>query len=256
METVILPKNGGTARIDSLGEEALSDVLALQDAAYAALPADKKRFILRQGAGYFLDLMMRRTGVMIGARTNKGQLVAQMALHGPVTLREAIALRLITKNDVPFHHAALTDNIVVIQSMTAHPDWRGNNLPQNMLAYGMSLPFVQMADHVFAQIAADNRRSWDVFARNNFGIVAAAYDPDDNLPRFIFQKPAFGFDFAPEVIADDVDPIEDFPAIVTLTQREALVGMYDENPTGKLSFLRSNEVLNLMPIMAKVGGRR
>jgi hypothetical protein len=113
-----------------------------------------------------------------------------------------------------------------------------------------------VVDHVFAQISAGNKRSWDVFARQKFGIVAAAYDPDDGLPRFIFQKPAFGFDFAPAVSADEVDPVVDFPAIVHLTQREAMVGLYEEHSTDKLAFLRSRDVLNLVPTLAKVHGRR
>jgi GNAT superfamily N-acetyltransferase len=179
-------------------------------------------------------------------------LIAQIALMGPMELREAIALHHITFNDVPFHHAALTDSVVIFKSMAVHPDWRGNDLSGNLVAFALDLPLARVADHLFAQISAGNRRSWDIFARLGFGIVAAAYDPGDKQPRFIFQKPAFGFDFAGEVIADEVDPREDFSAIVALTQNEALVGVYEKDGKGKLAFMRNREVLPLMPTLAMV----
>jgi GNAT superfamily N-acetyltransferase len=175
-----------------------------------------------------------------------------MALVGPMPLREAIASQLITKNQVPFHHAALTDSVVVCKSLATHPAWRGNNLANALVAFMEELPFTRAAAHIFAQISAGNKRSWGVFARNGFGIVAAVYDQADGQPRFIFQKPAFGFDFSSEIIVDDVIPCEDFPAIVNLTQREALVGTCDETASGKLAFLRSREALNLMPVLARV----
>jgi len=251
MTELLLPKKGDLARIDILGSEDLTDVLALQDATRGALAADRKMFVLPQGTAYFQNLLMRQTGLMIGIRTSK-KLIAQMALMGPMELREAIALKIITSNDVPFPHASLTDSVIVFKSLAAHPDWRGNDLAKNLIAYALELPFTKVVDHVFAQISVGNKRSWDSFVQQGFGIVAAAYDPNDKQPRFIFQKPAFGFDFAHEVIADDVDPVSDFPAIVNLTQRDGLIGVYDEDSKDKLAFLRSREVLNLMPTLAKV----
>jgi hypothetical protein len=257
MKEFTLPKTGGKAKIEILSDTALPEVIALHEATRAALPDDKKRYILPQGTAYFQNLLSRLTGLMIGIRTEDNTLVAQMALMGPLTLSEAIALHLITHNDVPFHHASLSDSVVVIKSLSSHPDWRGNDLAKNLVTFATELPFTQVCDHLFAQISVGNKRSWDVFARQKFGIVAAAFDPDDGLPRFVFQKPAFGFDFAPQIIADEVDPLADFPAIVALTQREALVGVCDEKSGEKLSFLRSREELNLMPVLAKVsGGRR
>jgi len=251
MTTFTLPKIGEMAELSVLADLDLSDVCALQEASRAALPEDKKRFILPQSAAYFQNLLMRQTGKMIGIRTD-GKLIAQMALYGPIELREAIALKLITRNDVPFHHASLPDRVVIFKSMVSHPDWRGNDLGKNMISFALKTQLVRGADHVFAQISTGNKRSWDVFARQKFGIVAAAHDPEDGMPRFIFQKPAFDFDFSPEIIADDVDPIIDFPAIITLTQREGLIGMYGEHAVDKLIFLRSREATNLMPTIARV----
>jgi hypothetical protein len=251
MKEFNLPKHGGTAQISILDGSDLSDVLALQEMTRQALPADKKMFILPQGTAYFQNLLMRQTGIMIGIRA-EGQLIAQMALMGPMELREAIALHIITNNDVPFPHASLTDSVIVFKSMARNPEWRGNDLAKNMLTFALDQPFTRIVDHVFAQISAGNKRSWDSFVRHGFGIVAAAYDPKDGQPRFIFQKPAFGFDFAPAIIADDVDAKVDFPAIINLTQREALIGTYDGDASDKLVFMRSNEVLNLMPTLAKV----
>lgn len=253
MKEFTLPKTGGTARIDILDGSDLPEVLALQEATRASLPADKKRFVLPQSAAYFQNLLARTTGLLIGIRA-ENKLVAQMALMGPIPLREAMALRLITRNDVPFHHASLSDNVIICKSLSSLPDWRGNDLAKNLLSFALDLPLTRICDHVFTQISVGNKRSWDVFARQHFGIVSAAFDPDDGLPRFILQKPAFGFDFAPEIIADEADPIIDFPAIVALTQREALVGIYDKDSAEKLAFMRNREILNLMPTLARVQG--
>jgi hypothetical protein len=255
MKQYTLPKTGGVARISILEDTDLPDVLALQEATRDALPADKKMFILPQSTTYFQNLLTRQNGLMIGIRS-EGKLIAQMALMGPMELREAIALRAITSNDIVFHHAALTDSVVIFKSMTSHPEWRGNDLANSLMVFALDLPFTQVAAHVFAQISVGNKRSWDVFARHGFGIVAAAYDPKDNQPRFVFQKPAFGFDFSDAVIVDEVNPQDDFPAIVNLTQREALIAVPEEGSTDRLAFLRSREVLNLVPTVAKVGGRK
>ena len=251
MATFTLPKTGTEAHIELLDEAALGDVLALQEISRACLPEDKKRFIILQSPAYFQNLLTRRTGVMIGVRTD-GMLIAQMAVYGPVELREAIALKLITRNDLPFHHASLTDNVVIYKSMTAHPEWRGNDLSKNMLIFADALPLTRAAHHAFAQVSVGNKRSWDAFARQHFGIVAAAYDPEDGMARFIFQKPTFGFDFAPEIIADDADPVADFSAIANLTQREALIGLYGPDCTEKLIFLRNRESVNILPTLARI----
>jgi hypothetical protein len=256
MKEFVLPKNGGVAKIDVLGIADLPDVTFLHDATRAVLPAEKKRFILPQSTTYFRNLLSRATGLMVGIRTDN-KLVAQLALMGPLPLREAIANGNITRNDVPFHHASLSDGIVVLKSLAAHPDWRGNDLAINLVRFATELPFTQVCDHIFTQISVGNKRSWDAFARLKFGIVAAAYDPDDGLPRFIFQKPAFDFDFEPDIMADEVDPASDFSAIVSLTQREGLIGVYDEGSTDKLIFLRNSEEQPiLMPSVARVRERR
>jgi len=251
MQDFVLPINGNAAHLSVLGETDLNDVLSLQNAARDALPADKKHFILPRDIPYFQNLLAHATGRMAGVRTN-GKLVAQVAMMGPLTLREALAMHAITYNDIAFHHAALTDIVIVFKSLASHPEWRGNNLANNLISFALELPFTQACHHVFAQISVGNKRSWDVFSRQGFGIVAAAYDPADGHPRFIFQKPAFGFDFADETSADDVDPSSDFPAIISLTQREALIGIYEEGSTEKLRFMRNREALNLMPVIAKV----
>jgi GNAT superfamily N-acetyltransferase len=251
MKEYLLPKAGGTARIDILEGGDLTAVMALQDKTRDALPATMKMFVLPQGISYFQNLLMRQTGLMIGIRA-QGMLVAQMVLMGPMILRDAIAQHLVTYNEVPFHHAGLTDSVVIFKSMAVHPDWRGNDLAKNLVEFALTLPFTLIADHVFAQVSVGNKRSWDVFARQGFGIVAAAYDPKDNMPRFIFQRPAIAFDFSPTVIVDEVDPVENFSAIVNLTQRDGLVGIYEQGSTDKLAFMRSSDTLNLMPTLAKV----
>jgi hypothetical protein len=255
MTEFVLPKTGGVAKIDVLGPSDLPDVLALHETTRAALPADKKRFILPQSTDYFQNLLDGTTGLMIGIRAEDGLLLAQMALMGPMPLREAIASHMITHNDeIPFHHAGLGDSVLICKSITSLPDWRGNDLAKNLVTFAIELPIAKITDHMFAQISVGNKRSWDTFVHQGFGIVAAAYDPDDGLPRFIFQKPQFGWDFEPQIMADEVDPASDFQAIVSLTQREALVGIYQEGSRDKLVFLRNQEELNLMPTLARVPG--
>ena len=223
-----LPKSDEMATIVVLGIEHLAQVLALQDETRSALPEAQKMFVLPQSAEYFARLLERRNGLMVGVRV-KGQLVAQMALMGPLTLEDAIMRNAITRNEVPFHHAESSDLVVIAKSMAVHPAWRGNELSQHMLEAAIDQPVARTADHVFAQISVDNVRSWEIFLRHDFGIVAAAIDPIDHKPRFILQKPALGMTLHETASIGNLDPSADFAAILRLTGREALIGKLDEN---------------------------
>ncbi|MFA5041539.1 MAG: hypothetical protein WC464_07900 [Bdellovibrionales bacterium] len=248
-------KTGGTATIDILKDGDLADVMALHDEARAAMLADGEGTLQPQGEAYFRNLLSRVTGLMVGAR-DTGKMVAQMAVIGPMTLREAIALHVITRNDIAYHHASMDDNVIVFKSLAVHPIWRDNELEKHLIAFASWLPASQVVDHIFSQTSVSASRSWEAFVRQKFGIVAAAKDPQDGQPRFILQKPSFGFDFEPHIIADDVDPVSDFSGIVSLTQREGLVGLYENNAALKLSFMRNREEVSLMPVMARVGKQR
>jgi len=223
-----LAKSGDTAHIEVLGIEHLAQVLALQDATRSALPDEQKMFVLPQSSEYFARLLERRNGLMVGVRAN-GQLIAQMAVMGTMTLEDAVTRNAITRNEVPLHHAEGADTIVVAKSMAVHPKWRGNELSQRMLEAALDQPLARTADHVFAQISVDNTLSWDLFLRHGFGIVAAAIDPGDQKPRFILQKPALGHALHTIASIDSLDPSADFAAIMRLTGREALIGQLDEN---------------------------
>lgn len=227
-----LAKTGDRASIEVLGTEHLAQVLALQDETRSALPEAQKMFVLPQTSAYFTRLLERKNGLMVGVRA-KGQMVAQMAMMGPLTLEDAIARNAITRNEIPFHHAENFDLVVIAKSMAVHPDWRGNELSQHMLAAALDQPIARMADHVFAQISVDNARSWELFLRHSFGIVAAAVDPSDQRPRFVLQRPVLGFALHDIPSIDNLDPASDFTAIMRLTGREALIGQLDE---GGLNF--------------------
>ncbi len=255
MKDFLLPKTGGLAAIDVLDESDITDVLALHETARAALPADKKHFVPAQGTAFYQNFLSRQTGLMIGIRYSR-KIIAQMTMESPMPLREAIALHVITNNDIRYFHASLDDNIVVFRSIETHPEFRGNNLEQYLLNFASELPFAHVADHLFAQVAANDKRVWNAYASFKFGIVGAAYDTQDKQPRFIFQKPAFGFDLVPDLIADEVDPMADFPAIIALTQREGLVGYYESGSKERLSFLRNREANNLMPFVARATGKK
>lgn len=255
MQQYTIPSTGGTATISLLSDADLMDVLTLQEVTRAALPEQMKMFVLPQAPSYFEALLARRGGAMIGIRA-EGKLIGQMAVVGPMELREAIRLQLITKNDVLFHHAALSDKVSIIKSLSVHPDWRGNEHSRHLLSFAIATTEARASAHLFAQISAANRRSWEPFMRTGFAVVAAAYDPKDGKPRLVLQRPLFGFDFVPEVLADEVDPKEDFNAIMALTERDALIGKYDEDATnGKLSFLRNAEEdadIKTVPTLARV----
>ena len=234
--TFNLPKTGKSATVEKLDMPHLAQILALLDATRAALPDTQKMFVLPQNAAYFQAFLDGSKGVMIGARC-EGQLIAQMVVMGPLTLDDAIASNAITRNDVPFHHAQTTDTVVIAKSMAVHPDWRGNELSQHMVAMMETLPTTRAADHMFAQISAGNLRSWELFLRQGFGIVAAAIDPQDKQPRFILQKPISGFALETDTQVKDIDPIADFAAIVRLTGRESLIGQLNNgNESFNLAF--------------------
>lgn len=233
-----LPKSGDVATIRILDSNDLPEVLKLQDVTRAALPESQKMFVLPQSTSYFENLLAQKNGLMIGVSVGN-KLVSQMVAMGPMSLGDVIEQQKLTRNEVHFHHAADTDSVVLAKSMTVHPDWRGNELSQLMLEAALDLPFVRTVDQVFAQISVDNVRSWELFLRHGFGIIAGVVDPQDHKPRFIVQKPAVGFALHHEQSADDVDAGADFAAIMRLTQREALIGMLDNGVAFKLAFYAS-----------------
>ena len=176
---------------------------------------------------------------MFGIRV-EGQLVAQMVAMGTLRLEQAVERNAITRNEITFHHAEMTDLAVIAKSMAVHPNWRGNELSQHILAAMLAMPSVRAANHVFAQISVENARSWELFC-NGFGIVGASIDPVDLKPRFIVQKSALGFPYYPAASLENIDPVTDFDAITKLTEREALIGQLDELDASKLSFFASGD---------------
>jgi ribosomal protein S18 acetylase RimI-like enzyme len=245
MKEFILPKTGETARIEVLGAADLTAVMALQDATRSALPPEQKMFVLPQSAAYFQNLLVRQNGLMLGVR-QKGELISQMVVMGAMTLSDVVDQQKLTRNDILFHHALPSETIVMAKSMAVHPDWRGNELSPNMLRAMLELPLTRSADHIFAQISVENTRSWELFLRYGFGIVAAGIDPGDQKPRFIVQRPTFGFAYTPGCIADDVDPVSDFAAIVRLTQREKLIGTLEQGANLTLAFHNNAEVPSVL----------
>src|ERR1700722_13739690 len=127
MREYTLPKAKVPAVIEILKPEQLPQVLALQEATRTALPEDQKMFVLPQTPDYFEKFLQQRGGVMIGIRT-AGGLIAQMVVMGPLPLEDAIAHNAITRNRVTFHHAEMTDHVIIAKSMAVHPEWRGNEL--------------------------------------------------------------------------------------------------------------------------------
>ncbi len=226
--------------VEILTPECLPDVLVLQNAVRAALSDDQKMFVLPQPDSYFEKFLMRQGGLMVGLREN-GTLVAQIVLMGALSLDEVIESNALTRSEVTLHHATSTDHIIIAKSMAVHPERQGNGLSQKLLQAMLTQTAVRSADHIFAQISAENIRSWELFLRNGFGIVAAALDPSDGKPRFVLQRPTRGFVLHPMASVDDVDALADFASIMRLTQREALIGFSENLTPGGLAFFARAE---------------
>jgi ribosomal protein S18 acetylase RimI-like enzyme len=235
-----LPKANVLAAIEVLEPRHLPMVLELQDATRAALPEDQKMFVLPQKPEYFEKLLARKNGLMVGISV-KGKMIAQIAAMGAFSLEEAITRNAITRNEISFHHAEPAELVAVAKSMAVHPQWRGNELSQHLVQAMLDIPAVRAADHVFAQMSAANVRSWELFLKNGFGIIAASVDPIDHMPRFILQKPALRFAFYPAPSAEAIDPAADFTSIMRLTEHEALIGQIDAIEPAKLSFFASSD---------------
>jgi ribosomal protein S18 acetylase RimI-like enzyme len=236
-----LLRSGEIATLEILGPKDIDYVLTLQEETRAALSEDHKMFVLPQSASYFQNLLEQKNGVMIGIRS-RGQLISQMAVMGAMTVEDMIDLQKLTHNDIVLHHAAPSDFAVIAKSMAVHPSFRGNELSQHMLDMALNLPIARRADHMFAQISVGNTLSWDLFLRQGFGIVAAAIDPVDNKPRFVMQKPTLDFAIHHMQTTGGIDPAMDFPAIMRMTQREALIGQLDTTQASKLAFHASADM--------------
>jgi len=240
IKEIRLPKANANALITVLEREHLDGVLTLQEETRSALPEDQKMFVLPQTSSYFQNLLAHENGHMLGI-TLADKLIAQMALMGPLRLEDALTKNAITRNDVRLHHAGTFESVVIAKSMAVHPAWRGHELSAAMLDAALEMPLARAADHVFAQISADNVRSWDLFLRRGFGIVAAAVDPLDNRPRFIMQKPALGLALHYAPSENSIEPATGFAAIMRLTGREALIGRPSDSDGSKLAFYASTE---------------
>lgn len=239
MQNFVLPKSGQTASIGLLGPEHLAQTQALLAETREALPDAEKMFVLPQPQAYFEKLLARRNGGLLGIMAG-GKVVAQMAVMGSLTLDEAVERNAITRNDVYFHHALPNEVVVVAKSMAVHPDWRGNGFAPILLKAALELPMSRAADHMFAQASVDNMRSWAMFLRSGFGVVAAAVDPNDGKPRFVLQRPTLGFGLREAPSVEGVSPTASFAAMMRLTSREALIGCLPVNGVGyELSFFAS-----------------
>lgn len=236
-----LPRGGAIATIEILGLKDMDHVLALQEETRKALSDEHKMFVLPQPVSYFHNLLEQNNGVMLGIRSG-GQLISQMAVMGAMTVEDMIDQQKLTRNEIDLHHAMPNDFAVIAKSMAVHPEFRGNELSQHMLEMALSIPMARRADHMFAQVSVENTHSWQLFLREGFGIVAAAIDPVDNKPRFVLQKPTLGFSMHHMQTTGDVDPFKDFPAIMRMTQREALIGQFDAVGSSALAFFASAEM--------------
>lgn len=222
----LLPKVDSLATAQILDTSYLAQVLALQEETCAALPESQKRFLLPRNADYFRDFLSGKGGHMIGMIHN-GCLIGQLVMRGPASLEEAVKTQSITRNDFAFHHAAPTDDVMVMKSVAVHPNWRGNDIAPNLLRTALEQTETGASDHVFAQVSAENIRSWEMFLQLGFGIVAAGIDPVDSRPRFVLQHPTSGFAAHHAVNVKSLDPITDFASIMRLTNFEALIGQID-----------------------------
>ncbi len=255
MKEFTLSKTGGTAKIDILRDSDMDQVWALHGAVRASLPESQRDALLPQSETYYRNLLTHTTGLMVGVRVDSA-LAAMMALTEPMALREAIGLHMLGASGVFFHHASLDDMVSVFDAPLTNPVWSDGNLEKNLLSFAVWLPYAQSADHVFAQVPAGLTLGWGPLMRQKFGVVAAANDPENDVPQFILQKPSFGFDLEPCPMADEVDPVSDFSAIARLTQKQALIGVLESEGAARLSFMRNREEASLMPVMARVGRRR
>ncbi|MBV8061054.1 MAG: GNAT family N-acetyltransferase [Alphaproteobacteria bacterium] len=236
-----LPKVGDMATARILDMSYLAQVLSLQEETCAALPESQKRFILPRTPEYFRSFLTRQSGYMVGM-LYKGRLIGQLAMLGPSLLEKAIENNTITYNSVVFHHAHILDEVMVAKSVAVHPDWRGNDIAQNLLSTALEQAEARACDHVFAQVSAENIRSWEMFLQMGFGIVAAGLDPTDGKPRFVLQRPSLGFAIHHAAGAESVDPITGFASIMRLTNFEALIGQIDTTSLSlRLNFRSSIE---------------
>lgn len=239
MQPIVLPKSGQTASLGLLGPEHLDQTQLLLAETREALSDAEKMFVLPQPQAYFEKLLARRNGAMLGVTVGE-RVIAQMAVMGSLTLDEAIERNAITRNDVYFHHALPNDVVAVAKSVAVHPGWRGNGLAEVMLKAALDLPMSRAADHMFAQASVDNMRSWAMFLRFGFGVVAAAVDPNDLKPRFVLQRPTLGFGLREAPSVEGVSPTASFAAMMRLTSREALIGQIPSGGIGYgLSFFAS-----------------
>ncbi len=201
-------------------------------------------------SSYVHDKLTRENGFMLGMFEGH-RLVAVMALRGPVTLREAIAEKMITRQDIMFHHAGLGDSLLICENTFLAPDCIMTDAMLRLLQGLTMTPVGRVVDHIFAEVSTPDGAILSQYLDAGFGIVSASAPTREQPCRFVLQRAAIGFDLQREKSGDEVDPIADISAIVTLTKL-GLIGVTDNAAPGKLAFYGSRDDLSTITTVAKL----
>lgn len=166
----MLERQAAPYTIALLPEEFLASVIALQDSIYQEMPIRQKKFILPKSLETVRD-QINAGGKIIGILHDQ-KLIAQSMMANPTSANDPLA----ELCDLPF--GSDPAEATILQSVIVHPDYRGNNLMNKMIAAWIDLAAATGKKHLFARVHIDNNASLAVFLQEGLKVNSMVQRPD------------------------------------------------------------------------------
>ncbi len=170
LKTGFLKKSGGGFSIVLLETKDIPQMMALQDVAFAALPAAQQTY-LHHKSPEFLARHFRHGNVAIGI-VHDGQLIAQSVIVNPSHLRADNGMTDLKLDVRP-------EKVTVMQGVIVDPAFRGNNLMTYMVDEWLAIAKAQKRTHALAEVTVQNHHSWSVFMKEGLHIHSIGFDRED-----------------------------------------------------------------------------
>lgn len=166
-----LKKGGGRWDLVTLQPKDIPQMLALQDAVFASLPADQN-FLHRKTPEFFGKHFTNSNNLVLGV-VHDGKLIAQSVIVNPTWCHPETGMSDL-KMDVQPH------KITVIQGVIVDPAYRGNNLMTHMVDEWLASAKADRRTHAVAEVTVENFHSWSVFMKEGLQIHSIGHDDSDN----------------------------------------------------------------------------
>ncbi len=165
-----LKKTGKPFELVCLTKADIPEIMELQGKVIGDLTEAEKVFVNEKPKSFFED-HYERGNVVLGIRS-EGELIAQAIVLNPSERHPKTGM-------VDMEPVGTPDSVSVLQGVLVDPEFRGNRLMQEMVAFWLDFADEIGREHVLAEIEVHNHFSWAVFVEEGLAITSIGTDPDD-----------------------------------------------------------------------------